>query len=85
MAEIFVVFASGMLHPVAGNPGVGATLCRADGGYRNVLFLPANFTSQLLAGNRLCLVLSLDGFFCSLAGLAHRLAGLLAALAFPGG
>ena len=39
---------------------------------------------QLLAGNRLRLVLSIDGLFCPLAGISHRAGGLLVAVAFSG-
>ena len=85
MAEVFVISTSGMLYEVAGNPGVGATLCRTGGRCGNVFFLSESIAGQFLAGDRLCLVLSFDGLFCSLAGFFHRLAGVLAAVAFPVG
>ena len=82
MAEIFDVFASGMLHPVAGHSGLGPTFRRARGGDRNVFLLPEITADHLLACGGLRLVLSFDGIFCSLAGVSHRPGGILASMDF---
>ena len=85
MAEIFVVSTLGMLCEVAGNPSMGATLCRAGGRYGDVFFLSESIDGQLLAGDRLRLVLSFDSFFCSLAGFPNGPGSILAAMDFLAG
>jgi hypothetical protein len=85
MAEVFAVSPLGMLDEVAGDTGVDATFRRTGCRHRNVFFLPDIFAGRLLAGSDLLLVLSFDGFFCSLAGFSHRLGGVLASMDFPVG
>ncbi|MGA2786759.1 MAG: hypothetical protein ABSF60_04460 [Verrucomicrobiota bacterium] len=80
MAEILDFSSSGMLHPIASHTRLGATLRRAGGGYGNVFFLPKSIDGQFLAGNRLRLVLSFDGFFCSLGKFSHMPGSNLASL-----
>jgi hypothetical protein len=84
LAEIFAFSAPGMSGEVAGDPCLDSTPRRAGGRHRNVFFLPEGVAGRFLAGHRLRLVLSVDGFFCSMAGFSHRSGGLLAAVAFSG-
>ena len=84
LAEIFAFSASGMSCEITGNPCLGSTLRRAGGRHGNVFFLPEGIAGRFLAGDRLRLVLPVDGLFCPLAGVPHRFGGLLAAVAFSG-
>jgi len=82
VAKILPFSSFGMLHKIAGHTRLGTTLCRAGGRPWNVFLLPAIVAGQLLAGDGLCLVLSFDGLFCSLAGFPHKFGGLLASVDF---
>ena len=83
LAEILSVFAFGMLRAVTSNIGLGAAFRGAGWRNRDVFLLPEIAVRRFLADNCLCLVLPLDGLFCPLARLFHRLGGVLAALALP--
>ena len=79
MAEIFVVFASGMLHPVTGILRGRNSSPRWSQALECISFA-GNHCGLLFAGGGLRLVLSVDGLLCSLAGVSHELGGLLAAV-----
>ena len=84
LAEIFAFSAFGMSGEITGNPCLGSTPRRTGGRRGNVFFLPEGVAGRFLAGNRLRLVLPVDGLFCPLAGISHRSGSLLAAVAFSG-